>query len=59
MFQILLRERRSLLFDSLKLSVLPGDAWVRGAIMQGIDVRAPLGIEVIIKRQNIIARRME
>jgi hypothetical protein len=47
------------IFDPLKLSILPGDVWVRGGIVQGMDVRPPLGIEVIIKGQNIIARRME
>jgi hypothetical protein len=46
-------------FDPLKLSILPGNVWVRGGIVRGMDVRPPLGIEVIIKGQDIVARRME
>jgi hypothetical protein len=46
-------------FDPLKLSNLPGNVWVRGAIVQGSDLRPPLGIEVRIKGQEIQAVRME
>jgi hypothetical protein len=45
--------------DPLKLSVMPGNIWVRGGIVQGVDVRPPLEIEVVVKGQNIIANRME
>jgi hypothetical protein len=45
--------------DPLKLSSLPGGAWVRGEIVQGADMRPPLAIEVKIKGQRIIANRME
>jgi hypothetical protein len=45
--------------DPLKLSSLPGGAWVRGEIVQGADMRPPLGIEVKIKGQRIVANRME
>jgi hypothetical protein len=45
--------------DPLKLSVLPGNVWVRGGVVQGVDVRPPLEIEVVVKGQNIIANRME
>jgi hypothetical protein len=45
--------------DPLKLSSLPGGAWVRGEIVQGADMRPPLAIEVKIKGQNIFANRME
>lgn len=45
--------------DPLKLSSLPGGAWVRGEIVQGADMRPPLAIEVKIKGQKIIANRME
>jgi hypothetical protein len=45
--------------DPLKLSSLPGGAWVRGEIVQGADMRPPLGIEVRINGQRIIANRME
>lgn len=45
--------------DPLKLSSLPGGAWVRGEIVQGADMRPPLAIEVKIKGQKILANRME
>jgi hypothetical protein len=47
------------LFDPLKLTNLPGNVWVRGAIAQGSDLRPPLGIEVQIEGKNILATRME
>jgi hypothetical protein len=46
-------------YDPLKLSNLPGDVWVRGAIVQGSDLRPPLGIELNIQGKNIQAIRME
>ncbi|MGB6596865.1 MAG: hypothetical protein WA621_01025 [Candidatus Acidiferrum sp.] len=46
-------------YDPLKLSNLPGDVWVRGAIAQGSDLRPPLGIEVNVQGKNIQAIRME
>lgn len=45
--------------DPLKLSSLPGGAWVRGEIVQGTDMRPPLAIEVKVKGQKILANRME
>ena len=45
--------------DPLKLSSLPGGAWVRGEIVQGADMRPPLAIEVKVKGQKILADRME
>ena len=47
------------LYDPLKLTNLPGDVWVRGAIVQGSDLRPPLGIEVNVQGKNIQAIRME
>jgi len=47
------------LFDPLKLGSVPGDIWVRGAIVQGSDLRPPLGIEVKVKGSDILAVRME
>jgi len=38
---------------------MPGNVWVRGGVVQGVDVRPPLEIEVVLKGQNIIANRME
>lgn len=46
-------------YDPLKLTNLPGDVWVRGAIVQGSDLRPPLGIELNIQGKNIQAIRME
>jgi len=46
-------------FDPLKMTNLPGNIWVRGAIVQGSDLRPPLGIEVRIEGKNIFATRME
>jgi len=47
------------LYDPLKLTNLPGDVWVRGAIVQGSDLRPPLGIEVNVQGKTIQAVRME
>lgn len=46
-------------FDPLRISNLPGNVWVRGAIVQGSDLRPPLGIEVKIQGKRILAVRME
>ena len=46
-------------YDPLKMMNIPGSVWVRGAIVQGSDVRPPLGIEVEIHDKQILAARME
>jgi hypothetical protein len=46
-------------FDPTKLFNLPGDVWVRGLIVQGSDLRPPLGIEVKVQGKTIQAVRME
>lgn len=46
-------------FDPLKLTNLPGNVWVRGAIVQGSDLRPPLGIELKVQGKTIQAIRME
>jgi hypothetical protein len=46
-------------FDPLKLTNLPGDVWVQGAIVQGSDLRPPLGVELKIEGKNILAIRAE
>jgi hypothetical protein len=47
-------------FDPLRMSSIPGDnVWVRGGIVQGADLRPPLGIEVEIQGKNVLAVRME
>lgn len=46
-------------YDPLKIMNLPGGIWVRGAIVQGSDLRPPLGIEVEVRHRQILAARME
>jgi hypothetical protein len=46
-------------YDPLKLTNLPGNVWVRGAIVQGSDLRPPLGIELKVQGKSIQAVRME
>jgi hypothetical protein len=46
-------------FDPTKMANLPGNIWVRGAMVQGSDLRPPLGIEVKIDGKDIFAVRME
>ena len=46
-------------FDPTKLMSLAGNVWVRGAIVQGSDLRPPLGIELKIQGKDIFAVRME
>lgn len=47
------------IFDPLKLTNLPGKVWVRGAIVQGSDLRPPLGIEIKVQGKDILAVRTE
>jgi hypothetical protein len=46
-------------FDPLKMTNIPGNIWVQGSVVQGSDLRPPLGIEVQIRGKNILAVRME
>ncbi len=46
-------------FDPLRMSNLPGNVFVRGAIVQGSDLRPPLGIEVKVRGRDILAVRTE
>ena len=47
------------LYDPLQYAALPGDILARGAVVQGSDVRPPLGIEIKLKDKQILAIRME
>jgi len=47
------------LYDPLKTASLPGNVWVRGAIVQGSDVRPPLGVEIQVRNNQILALRTE
>jgi serine/threonine protein kinase len=46
-------------FDPLQLKDLPGNIMVRGAIVQGYDLRPPYGIEVKVRGNQIHAVAME
>lgn len=47
-------------FDPLKTTNLPGTgAWVRGTIVQGSDLRPPLGVEIQVQGKDILAIRVE
>lgn len=47
-------------FDPTKTSVLPGTGvWVRGAIVQGSDLRPPLGVQISVQGKKILAVRAE
>ena len=47
------------LFDPLKMTNLPGNFFVRGGIVQGSDLRPPLGVEIRIRGKDILAIRTE
>jgi hypothetical protein len=47
------------LYDPLKTANLPGNIWIRGAIVQGSDIRPPLGVEIKIQGKQILALRTE
>jgi serine/threonine protein kinase len=47
------------IFDPLQLKELPGNILVRGAIVQGSDLRPPYGIEVKVRGDQIHAVAME
>jgi hypothetical protein len=46
-------------YDPLKYGSIGGNVLARGAVMQGSDLRPPLGIEVKVRGSDILAVRME
>ena len=46
-------------FDPLQMADLPGGAWARGAIVKGYGFRPPLGIEIHIQSDQLVAAKME
>jgi hypothetical protein len=46
-------------FDPLQMADMPGGTWARGAIVKGSAFRPPLGIEVVIKSDQLVAAKME
>jgi hypothetical protein len=47
------------LYDPLKTTNLADNVWIRGAIVQGSDVRPPLGVELKVQDKQILAIRTE
>jgi len=47
------------LYDPLKTASLPGNTWIRGAIVQGSDIRPPYGVELKVQGKDILAIRAE
>ena len=47
------------LYDPLKTTNLPGNLWILGAIIQGSDIRPPIGVEIQIQGKNVLATRTE
>ena len=48
------------LYDPLRTTNLPPDnIWIRGAIVQGSDIRPPFGVEIKIQGKQILAMRSE
>jgi hypothetical protein len=46
-------------FDPLQLADMPGGDWARGAIVKGHGFRPPLGIEIRIQSDQLVAAKME
>jgi hypothetical protein len=49
----------STVFDPTRMAIIPGGVWVRGAIAQGSALRPPLGVEVEVRGNEVLATRME
>lgn len=47
------------LYDPLKTASLAGNVWMRGAIVQGSDIRPPFGVEIEIRGKEVLAIRTE
>ena len=46
-------------FDPLQMADMPKGAWARGAIVKGYAFRPPLGIEIRIQSDQLVAAKME
>jgi hypothetical protein len=46
-------------YDPLKYAALPGNVLARGAVVQGSDLRPPLGIETKVLGKQVLVVRME
>lgn len=47
------------LYDPLKTANLAENVWIRGGIVQGSDIRPPLGVEIQIRGKELLAIRTE
>jgi hypothetical protein len=46
-------------FDPLQMADISGGAWARGAIVKGFAFRPPLGIQILISSDQLVAAKME
>lgn len=46
-------------FDPLQMADLASGNWARGAIVKGYGFRPPLGIEIRIQSDQLVAAKME
>lgn len=46
-------------FDPLQMADMPSGAWARGAIVKGSAFRPPLGIEIRVQTDQLVAAKME
>jgi hypothetical protein len=46
-------------FDPLQMADLPNGSWARGAIVKGYAFRPPLGVEIRITSDQLVAAKME
>jgi hypothetical protein len=49
----------STVYDPLRLSTLPGGAWARGEAVQGPSIRPPIGVELRVEGNRLIALKVE
>jgi len=47
------------IYDPLSMGTVPGGTWARGEVVQGSAIRPPLGIDVRVEGNRLIAGRME
>ncbi len=46
-------------YDPLRMGTLPSGAWARGEVVQGVGVRPPMGIDVHVQGDRLLASKME
>ena len=48
-----------IVYDPLRMGTLGGTVWARGEVVQGAGIRPPIGIEVRVQGNHLVAVRME